>query len=118
MQDKKIEQDSDVVFDKKKEIKRLNKLLAQRHPFTQEKFAEIENMLFDGFFRATCWLNIQMLTGNTRGTGAYATVIEKLHFVLRDVATRRGVTTQGTCDNHIVIGYECELPAPKDEVEA
>jgi hypothetical protein len=116
--DKRLDQEEDVVVDKKAEIARLNKLLSQRHKFSTEKLLELEDMLFDGMFRATCWLNMSMLMGSTKGTGAYACVIDKLHFVLRDIATRKGLVDNGKVnDGKVEIYYEKQLPR-KHEVEA
>ena len=111
-------EDEKVKFDKKEEVARLNKLLSQRHQFSKEKLVDLEDMLFDGMFRATAWLNIQMIMGHTKGTGAYASVIDKLHFVLRDIATRKGlVDDKNIGDGKVEISYEKQLPR-KHEVEA
>lgn len=108
-------QPDDVVRDKKAEIARLNKLLTQVHRFDKGSLLKLEDMLFDCFFKAGCHLSISMLNGHTKGTGAYAMVIDKLHFVLRDIAVRRKLVEESTADGKIIIGYERELPG---EVEA
>ena len=101
--------DDKVEFDRKKEMQRLKKLLTKRHRCSAKSIAACDQMLFDSYFRALTWLNMQMLSGATKGTLAYASVVDKTYWIVKDMLERKSMrNTEG--DQRIEIG--CELEAP------